>query len=62
MLTIQEILFGIIIIVITITAIFLLISILFDHRKKKEAIQQIKAHVKVFKVEKTDATRSYQYE
>lgn len=62
MLTIREILFGLVMIVIIVVSIFLLISIIFDHRKKKNVIQQIKNRAKTFKVEGNRATRSYQYE
>lgn len=62
MLTIREILFGLVMIVIIVVSIFLLISIIFDHRKKKNVIQQIKNRAKIFKVEGNRATRSYQYE
>lgn len=62
MLTIQEILFGLVIIVITVTAIVLLISIIFDHRRKEEIIRQVEERFKTFKVEGNRVTVSYRYE
>lgn len=62
MLTIQEILFGLIIIVVTVTAIVLLISIIFDHRRKEEIIRQVEERSKTFKVEGNRVTVSYRYE
>ena len=62
MLTIQEILFGLVMIIITAVAIFLLISIIFDCHKKNEVIQQIEKHTKTFKIERNRATSNYQYE
>lgn len=62
MLTIQEILFGLVMIIIITISIFLLISIIFDHHKKNEVIQQMKEHTKIFKVEGNRATSNYQYE
>lgn len=59
MLTIREVLFGLAMLVIIVVSIFLLISIIFDHRKKKNVIQQIKARAKTFKVEGNRAKRSY---
>lgn len=62
MLTIREILFGLVMIVITVTAVVLLISIIFDHRSKEEIIRQMEKPYKTFKVEGNRVTRGYQYE
>lgn len=62
MLTLQEILFGLVMIIIITISIFLLISIIFGNRKKNEVIQQMKGHTKTFKIERNHATNNYQYE
>lgn len=62
MLTITEMIFGLIIIVIIVAAIFLLIGIIFSHPEREVSIRQIKEHNKTFKIEKDYPIRSYQYE
>jgi len=62
MLTIQEILFGLVIIVITVTTIVLLISIIFDHRRKEEIIRQVEERSRTFKIEGNRITVGYRYE
>ena len=62
MLTIQEILFSLVMIIITVVAIFLVISIIFNRHEKNEVIQQMKEHTKTFKIERNRAISNYQYE
>lgn len=62
MLTLQEILFGLVMIIIIVVSLFLMISIISDHHKKEEVIQQMKKHTKTFKSEINSATSNYQYE
>ena len=62
MLTLQEILFGLVMIIIIVVSLFLMISIIFSHHKKEEVIQQMKKHTKIFKIEGNRATSNYQYE
>lgn len=62
MLTLQEILFCLAMAIIIAVSIVLLISIIFDHHKKNEVIQQMKEHTKTFKIERNRTTNNYQYE
>lgn len=62
MLTIPEMIFALVMVVIIAIAIFLLISIIFGHHEKEEFIRQIKKRSKTFKIEKSYPIKGYQYE